>query len=205
MSESDVGINADDDPCLFETGNLAFAEFGCIRLLANDAASSHAWLETVSPPPVLYGGGSDRDWYVVAARMAGSVMSPQRDSFITIQRRGRTRPGQQARRGITPPGRSGLARSLAARVISVGCLVAAILLASVTVAGAQVSHDSPEWDGKDHQPTQAEVIRRENEDRLRAPPAEVEQHERTLEQLDRQLLHDQAVNPPSDHSSATPP
>lgn len=81
------------------------------------------------------------------------------------------------------------------RGLAATCLAALLLLASSTLAGAQSSRTGPEWNGKDHQPTQAEVTRRENRAGVRAPPAQVEGDKRTVDQLSRQLLHDEAVNP----------
>ena len=76
-------------------------------------------------------------------------------------------------------------------------LAAAILLASIASAGAQVPHNGPEWDGKDHQPTQSEVVRRENQAGIRPPKAQVDRNRRTVQQLGRQLLHDEAVDRPT--------
>ena len=81
----------------------------------------------------------------------------------------------------------------------------AVLLASTAVAGAQVPRNGPEWGGKDHQPTQAEVVGRENRAGVRAPPSQVQQDEQTLKQLDQQLLHDEAVDPPRNLAPPIPP
>ncbi len=91
------------------------------------------------------------------------------------------------------------------RMLAVSLLVAAVLLASTAVAGAQAPSNGPEWGGKNHQPTQAEVIRREGQAGVRAPPAQVEQDTRSVQQLDRQLLHDEAVDPPRNPDRAAPP
>ena len=84
-------------------------------------------------------------------------------------------------------------------------LPAGLLLASANVAGAQVARNGPEWGGKDHQPTQADVVRRESRAGVRPPPAQVQQDSRTVEQLDRQLLHDEAVDPPRNPARPNPP
>ena len=84
-------------------------------------------------------------------------------------------------------------------------LAVAILLASVAAAAAQAPLNGPEWGGKDHQPTQAEVIRRENQAGVRVPPAEIQQDDRTVQQLDRQLLHEEAVDPPRKSDFSNPP
>jgi hypothetical protein len=76
-------------------------------------------------------------------------------------------------------------------------LAVAILLASATSAGAQAPRNGPEWGGKNHQPAQGEVIRREKQAGVRAPKAQVDRNKRTVQQLDRQLLHDEAVDPPT--------
>jgi hypothetical protein len=75
-------------------------------------------------------------------------------------------------------------------------LVGVLLLASATCVLAQVPRNGPEWGGKDHQPTEAGVIGREDRAGVRAPAAELEQNARSVEQLGRQLLHDEAVDPP---------
>ncbi len=79
---------------------------------------------------------------------------------------------------------------------TIGGLAVAILLASATGASAQAHRDSPEWGGLDHQPTQSEVIRREKQAGVRAPRGQVDQNKRSVGQLDQQLLHDEAVDPP---------
>lgn len=84
-------------------------------------------------------------------------------------------------------------------------LVAFILAATATAASAQPGRNGPEWDGKDHQPTQTGVVRREEQAGVRAPPAQVEQDKRTVDQLDRQLLHDESVDPPRNPARPTPP
>lgn len=94
---------------------------------------------------------------------------------------------------------------LPARSTVVESLAAAILIASAAVATAQVARNGPEWGGKDHQPTQAEVGRREDQAGVLAPPAQREQDNRSVDQLDRQLLRDEAVDPPRNPARPTPP
>ena len=89
--------------------------------------------------------------------------------------------------------------------IAVGGLAVAVLLASATSAGAQAARNGPEWGGFDHQPTQREVVRREDRAGVRAPLAQQEQDRRTVQQLDRELLHDEVVDPPRDPDLPTPP
>ena len=72
----------------------------------------------------------------------------------------------------------------------------AVLLASATDVRAQVPRNGPIWGGKDHQPTQSEVTRLENQAGVRAPPGQVQQDQRSVDQLGRELLHEEAVNPP---------
>lgn len=79
-----------------------------------------------------------------------------------------------------------------------GGLAAALLLAPAPVALAQVARNGPEWGGKDHQPTQAGVVRREDQAGVRAPTAQRTQDGAAVDQLGQQLLHDEAVDPPRD-------
>ena len=81
----------------------------------------------------------------------------------------------------------------------------AILLASTVVAGAQVPRNGPERGGKDHQPTQAEVVGREDRAGVRAPPPQVQQDDRMVKQLDQQPLHNEAVDPPRNLARPIPP
>jgi hypothetical protein len=80
--------------------------------------------------------------------------------------------------------------------LAVTGLAALVLLASATGSMAQARLNGPEWGGKDHQPTEAGVIRREDQAGIRPSPAQVERNARSLDQLGRQLLHDEAVDPP---------
>lgn len=48
----------------------------------------------------------------------------------------------------------------------------------------------------DHQPEQHITVEREQRAGDRASPAQVQQDKRTVEQLDHQLLHEEAANPP---------
>lgn len=81
-------------------------------------------------------------------------------------------------------------------------LAVAILLASATGAGAQVPRNGPEWGGKDHQPTEAETLKLENQAGVQAPKDQREEDKRTVQQLDRQLLREEGLNPAP--SSAPP-
>lgn len=76
-------------------------------------------------------------------------------------------------------------------------LATLLLLASATGASAQAHRDSPEWGGLNHQPTQSEVREREKQAGVRASEGQVDQNKRTVDQLDQQLLHDEAVAPPT--------
>ncbi len=84
-------------------------------------------------------------------------------------------------------------------------LAVAFLLASATGAGAQETRNGPEWGGKDHQPTQSEVIQRERQAGVRAPKGQVDQNDHTVDQLDQQLLHDESVDPPRRPNTPAPP
>lgn len=72
----------------------------------------------------------------------------------------------------------------------------ALLLASTGVASAQMPRNGPEWGGKNHQPTQAGVAKRESRAGVRAPAAERQENGQAVDQLGQQLLHDEAVDPP---------
>ena len=77
-------------------------------------------------------------------------------------------------------------------------LAVAILITTASAATAQVARNGPEWDGKDHQPTQTEVTRREDRAGVEPSPAQAGQDKRTVQQLDQQLLHEEVVDPPRD-------
>ncbi len=84
-------------------------------------------------------------------------------------------------------------------------LVAALLLASTAVAGAQTTRNGPEWGGKNHQPTQGEVAQREKQAGVQAPAAERQGNGQAVDQLGQQLLHDEAVDPPRNPARPVPP
>ena len=87
-------------------------------------------------------------------------------------------------------------------------VVAATLSASAAVlvpAQVQVARNGPEWGGKDHQPTQAEVLRRENRAGVEASPTQRRQTGQAVDQLGQQLLHDEAVDPPRNSARPVPP
>lgn len=79
------------------------------------------------------------------------------------------------------------------------------LLASATDLHAQVPRNGPEWGGKDHQPTQAGVQRREDQAAVRAPPDVVRRNQSSIDQIGRQLLHEEAVDPPRYSPGSSPP
>ncbi len=82
------------------------------------------------------------------------------------------------------------------RATAVGVLATTLLLAPVAVA--QVARNGPEWGGLDHQPTQAGVERREDRAGVRAPLPQQDQNQQTVQQLGRQLLHEEAMDSPRD-------
>ncbi len=75
-------------------------------------------------------------------------------------------------------------------------LAVAILLASATGVGAQAPRNGPEWGGKDHQPTEAQVLRREHRAGVQLPKAERHQDKRTVHRLDRQFLREEGLDAP---------
>ena len=83
-------------------------------------------------------------------------------------------------------------------------LLAGAMLLLAVPAAAQPARNGPEWGGKDHQPTEAGVVRRERQDGVAPSPAERSQDARTVQQLDQQLLHDEAVDPPSNAAPSAP-
>ena len=83
--------------------------------------------------------------------------------------------------------------------------LAAILLLASAGAEAQAQRNGPEWGGMNHQPTQGQVVQRERRAGVRPPPAQVQQDDRSVQQLDRQLLHNEAVDPPRNPGRPTPP
>jgi len=83
-------------------------------------------------------------------------------------------------------------------------LAVAMLLASTAVSGAQTPHNGPEWGGKNHQPTQAGVAKRESRAGVQAPPAERQENGQAVDQLGQQLLRDEAVDPPRNPARPLP-
>ncbi len=83
-------------------------------------------------------------------------------------------------------------------------LLAGAMLLLAVPAAAQPARNGPEWGGKDHQPTEGEVVRRERQDGVAPSPAERGQDARTVQQLDRQLLHDETADPPTNAASPAP-
>ena len=84
-------------------------------------------------------------------------------------------------------------------------LAAALLLASTAIVGAQTTRNGPEWGGKNHQPTQGEVVQREKQAGVQAPPVQRQENGQAVDQLGQQLLHDEAVDPPRNPERPTPP
>ena len=83
-------------------------------------------------------------------------------------------------------------------------LAAVLLLTSTAVAGAQTTRNGPEWGGKNHQPTQGEVVRHEKQAGVQAPTATRQENGQAVDQLGQQLLHDEAVDPPRNPARAVP-
>ena len=96
--------------------------------------------------------------------------------------------GQPARRERRHARRPGAAWG------AISGLAVAILFASATGAGAQVPRNGPEWNGKNHQPTKAETLRAERRAGVQPPKAEQSQDNRTVDQIDRQLLREEGLS-----------
>ncbi len=82
----------------------------------------------------------------------------------------------------------------------------ALLAASSTFAPpafAQPARIANEYDGKNHQPTPGEVSKADENAGLNPPPAGGTDA-RSVQQLDKQLLHDEAVDPPRNPASPVP-
>lgn len=73
--------------------------------------------------------------------------------------------------------------------------VAVSLVASVS-AFAQVARNGDEYGGKNHQPTQAEVARRERSVGVAPSPTQAGKDTRSVEQLDKQLMQTEQASPP---------
>ena len=86
-----------------------------------------------------------------------------------------------------------------------GLLAASTLLTSIAAAAAQPYRNGPEYGFRDHQPTHAEVVRREHRVGVAPPPAQVRRNAQSVQQLDRQLLHQEAVEPPGGPDPQIPP
>ena len=84
-------------------------------------------------------------------------------------------------------------------------LVTGILLAATSAVAAPVPRNGNTYDFKHHQPTYAGVVRREHRAGVEASPAQVKRNARTVQQLDRKLLREEAVPLPRDPVSLTPP
>lgn len=83
--------------------------------------------------------------------------------------------------------------------------LAMALLATAPAAFAQVPRNGPEWGGMDHQPTQAQVLGREKRAGIAPTPAQAGKDNRTVGQLDHQLLRAERVNPPRQPHNPVPP
>ncbi len=84
-------------------------------------------------------------------------------------------------------------------------LAAALLLASASAAVGQTPRNGDIYNGLKHQPTQAGVVRREDRAGVRASPAHVRRNARTVQQLDRKLLREEAAPLPRDPVHLSPP
>ncbi len=84
-------------------------------------------------------------------------------------------------------------------------LAAALLLASATAAAGQTPRNGDVYNGLNHQPTQAGVVRREDRAGVGASPAHVRRNARTVRQLDHKLLREEAAPLPRDPVHLSPP
>ncbi len=83
--------------------------------------------------------------------------------------------------------------------------VATVLSAlAAAPAQAQAPRNGPEWGGKDHQPTQAEVTRSEDRAGVQPSQAENQADTRSVEQLDKQLLNKEGINSSSVPAPSAP-
>ena len=79
------------------------------------------------------------------------------------------------------------------------------MLLTAASAAAQPRRNGPEYDFRDHQPTHAGVVRREHRAGVAPPPAQVRRNAESVQQLDQQLLHQEAVDPPGGPDRQVPP
>jgi len=84
-------------------------------------------------------------------------------------------------------------------------LTATLLLASATAAAGQTPRNGDIYNGLNHQPTQAGVARREDRAGVKPSPAHVKRNARTVRQLDRKLLREEAAPLPRDPVHLSPP
>ena len=120
-----------------------------------------------------------------------------------------SRPGLDASPGLGSSDRRagqqsqhhGARRKVLLQVVALGLLAA--LPAVAPPALAQPARIANEYDGKNHQPTPAEVSRADEQAGLKPPPAGGTDA-RTVDELDKQLLHDEAVDPPRNPASPVP-
>ncbi len=139
-------------------------------------------------PPVLFDTAARADARTVP------FASPRLNSGTTSGIGGR-RAGLQSERQ-----RHG-ARGAPVRVALLALLVA--LPTFVAPALAQPARNANEYNGKNHQPTPAEVSKADENAGLNPAPAGGTDA-RSVEQLNKQLLHDEAVDPPTNPASPVP-
>lgn len=74
--------------------------------------------------------------------------------------------------------------------------LALMVSAHADLARAQPARNGDVYNGIDHQPTRAGVLRKEKRAGI-APPGNGKAQTSAVERLDRKLMHDEAVDPPS--------
>lgn len=88
------------------------------------------------------------------------------------------------------------------RASALGLLVA--LPALVSPVLAQPARIANEYDSKNHQPTPAEVSKGDENAGLNPAAPAGGTDARSVQQLDKKLLHDEAVDPPTNPASPVP-
>ncbi len=83
--------------------------------------------------------------------------------------------------------------------------LAAALLMAAPAAFAQAPRNGDEYNGKNHQPTKAQVVGKERAAGVAPSPARAGADNRSVEQLDRQLLGSERANPPKPVKPLIPP
>ena len=89
------------------------------------------------------------------------------------------------------------------KAAALGLLAALSASASPALAQPAPARIANEYNGKNHQPTPAEVSRADENAGLNPAPAGGTDA-RSVQQLDKQLLHDEAVDPPVNPASPVP-